>query len=171
MERVKNCPLVLWYGMVFKPEKLVCDVVLCNIALLPSKNMVRSELRQWFLILREYLVSRVVKTNAQKSKWTCCYAVVQDTNKVVSNRRRSKFTCRERENFKVTRRKRDNFLAVGKPGNQLLLVKHSLLFIGVLYFAKYRLLQTAKKSGNRNIGMFFVYFQFTSALTVKIIKS
>lgn len=45
MERVKNCPLVLWYGMLFKTEKLVCEVVLCNIVLLPSKTKVKSELR------------------------------------------------------------------------------------------------------------------------------
>lgn len=66
MERVKNCSLVLWYGMLFKPEKLVCEVKLCNIVFLPSKNKVRSELGQWFLILREYFVSRVVETNTQE---------------------------------------------------------------------------------------------------------
>ena len=70
----------------------------------------------------------------------------------------------KRENCsEVITRERNTFLVAGKPGNQLLLARHSLL-IGVLYFVKYRLLQTRKKSEIRNIGMFFVYFQFTSAL-------
>jgi len=37
MERVKNCSLVLWYGMLLKLEKSVCEVLLYNV-LLPSKN-------------------------------------------------------------------------------------------------------------------------------------
>lgn len=31
MERVQtNYSLVLWYGMLFKPARLVCEVVLCE---------------------------------------------------------------------------------------------------------------------------------------------
>lgn len=94
MERVKNCSLVLWYGMLLKPEKPVCDVVFCNVVLLPSKNKVSCELRQWFLGLREDFVSHSVEGDKNtKVKMD----VLLSKSPTVSHWRRSKIACPKRE--------------------------------------------------------------------------
>lgn len=93
MERVKNCSLVLWYGMLLKPEKLVCEVVSCNVHL-PSKNKVDCELRQWFLVLREDFVFRSVEGDKHKK---IKMDMLLSKSPTVSHWRRSKIACSKRE--------------------------------------------------------------------------
>ena len=60
MKRVKK----LFIGSLVrcvKLEKPVFEVFLCNVVLMPSKNKVSCELRQWCLILREDFVSRSIE--------------------------------------------------------------------------------------------------------------
>ena len=94
MERVKNCSLVLWYGMLLKPEKLVCEVVFCNVVLLPRKNKVSCDLRHCLLVLREDFISSSVEGDKHiKVKMDILLSKIP----TVLHWRRSKIACPKRE--------------------------------------------------------------------------
>lgn len=66
MERVQtNYSLVLWYGMLFKPARLVCEVVLCENVF----NQLRNELRRFLIFEKILWLPQLEQKNKISEQW------------------------------------------------------------------------------------------------------